>query len=87
VFVGQWALAVQSAKIGCGQEGTPDTRSSILEDVVQRANDLGIMLGALAPADQEPSTHRIVRGTRMPASSVLAHPGATSGPPEVIDAS
>eukprot|EP01046_Picozoa_sp_COSAG06_P041967 COSAG06_NODE_5282_length_3588_cov_17.136715_3_plen_153_part_00 len=24
-FVGQWALAIQSAKIGCGPEGTPDT--------------------------------------------------------------
>ena len=53
-FVGQWALAIQSAKIGCGPEGTPDTWFPILEDVVQQANDLGIVLGALPPADQTP---------------------------------
>ena len=59
-FVGQWALAIQSAKIGCGPEGTPDTWFPILEDVVQQANDLGIVLGALPLADQTPCDSIVV---------------------------
>ena len=58
--VGQWALAIQSAKIGCGPEGTPDTWFPILGDVVQQANDLGIVLGALPPADQAPCDSIVV---------------------------